>query len=128
MGFSTVDAAMEYLNATLFASPRKDGAIIEAKCFVKECAFGDSYYYAVALLATHFLALDNSGDGTDSDPSTLGNIKKEKEDKLMIEFHSTGSLSSDFLNMTTYGSRYLMLRSSTIFMPRTRLMTCRQVQ
>lgn len=123
----TIDEWIESLNATLFADPNKDDRICEAECNVSDCLFGKKYNLAVALYTTHLLALDNMGDGTSTDPNPVGVIAEEKEDRLTIKYRtgaSTDSSNDQWLKLTNWGARFLMLRKGRTFMPRTSKMGC----
>lgn len=123
----SIDSWLQHFNATLWASSRKADAITDAKDYVSSCVFGTKYNKAVALVTAHLLALDTAGEGTDNNPNSQGVIKKEKEDRIEIEYATgsgDGSETEQWYKQTNYGSRFLQLRKQVKFMPRVRGMGC----
>ena len=88
--------------------------IIYAKSKIQECAYGDQYNDAIALLVLHLYEVnDRGGSG--------GAVTSEKEGQLSRSFGTAASASS--WGDTSWGKELQTLSRSINFGPRNRMMT-----
>jgi hypothetical protein len=109
------------------ADTRLDDFIELAEMQTSTC-FGDRYELAVALRVLHLLTLEDmrGGSATDTGIAIAGTITSESEGQLSRSYGSTAQDAAqkyNSLSCTAYGLELVELIESTMFKPRTRIMS-----